>query len=139
MKNKSIQFTALLCLMFSMLHFTACKKDEAQDDDLNDHDKPVITMTSPSDSLMYNNGDTIRINGTVTDHSLHELLVTIVDNANDSVLYSQSPEVHDFTSYTIDMKWKAQVANHTNASVIVVAEDHNSNISSDTIQVHIMP
>ena len=87
---------------------------------------------------MYNNGDTIRIRGTVTDNSLHELLETIVD-ANDSILYSQAPVVHDLTTYTINMDWKSQVANHTNASVIVVAEDHNTNVASDTIHIHIMP
>jgi hypothetical protein len=37
------------------------------------------------------------------------------------------------------MDWKSQVANHTNASVIVVAEDHNANVASDTIHIHIMP
>ena len=77
--------------MLSMLHFTACKKDDDHDHSSStDTDKPVITMSSPSDSMMYNNGDTMYIKGTVTDNSLHELLVTVLD-ANDSILYSQAP------------------------------------------------
>ena len=125
--------------LLSLLTMNACKKDDDHDHSSStDSDKPVITMSSPSDSMMYNNGDTMYIKGTVTDNSLHELLVTVTD-ANDSILYSQAPVVHDLTSYTIDMSWKTQVGNHTNASIIVVAEDHNANISSDTIHVHIMP
>lgn len=137
---KSIKLNLTL-LAIVAIAFSSCKKeeDDHSHDTTSDNTKPVITISSPTSTAMYNNGDTIKIRGTVTDNSLHELLIKIVDDANGTVLYSTAPTVHDLTTYSFSANWKSSVTDHTNASVIVMAEDHSSNVSSDTVHVHIMP
>lgn len=138
---KSIKLNLILVAVLAIA-FTSCKKDEDDDhshDSSTDTSKPAITISSPASTAMYNNGDTIKIRGIVTDNSLHELLIKIVNDANGAVLYSTAPTVHDLTSYSFSADWKSSVTDHTNASVIIMAEDHASNVSSDTVHVHIMP
>ncbi len=136
-KHMKLIYSILLLSVFA----TACKKE----DDDHDHDtttdttKPVITINSPSNMAMYNNGDTVKIRGTVTDNSLHELLIRIVKDSDGSELFRSTPTVHDLTSYSINENWKSAVTDHTNASIIISAEDHGSNVGSDTVHIHIMP
>lgn len=132
------------CILFlAAAQLSSCKKevdhDHQHNDDASDKVKPTVVISTPSSLQMYNNGDTIKIRGLVSDASLHELLIKIVKDSDNSVLYSETPTVHDLTSFTLNSNWKSAVSDHTNASVIVVAEDHNSNVGSDTVKIHIMP
>ncbi|HEY1045826.1 MAG TPA: hypothetical protein VGF79_05265 [Bacteroidia bacterium] len=137
---KSIKLNLILLAVLAIA-FSSCKKeeDDHSHDSTSDTSKPVITISSPVSTAMYNNGDTIKIRGKVTDNSLHELLIKVVNDANGAVLYSTAPTVHDLTTYSFSVDWKSSVTDHTNASIIVLAEDHSSNVSSDTVHVHIMP
>ena len=126
--------------MLASTQLNSCKKeDDHHDDDANDHDKPSVVISTPSNLQMYNNGDTIKIRGLVSDASLHELLVKIVNDSDSSVLYSETPTVHDLNTYSLNLNWKSAVSIQTNASVIVVAEDHNLNVGSDTVKIQIKP
>ncbi|MCC6818416.1 MAG: hypothetical protein IT245_05970 [Bacteroidia bacterium] len=134
--------TSFKLILLSSLIFTACKKE----DDDHDHDhsttdtsKPTITMSSPTNMKMYNNGDTVKIIGLVEDASLHELVVKIIKDSDGSVLFQATPTVHDLTSYSINQSWKSQVSDHTNATVVILAEDHSANVASDSLHIHIMP
>ena len=126
-------------LSLAATQFFSCEKDEAHHDDVSDSIKPTVVISTPSNLQMYNNGDTIKIKGLVSDASLHELMVKIVKDSDNSVLYSETIYAHDLTTYALNSNWKSAVTDHTNASVIVVAEDHNSNVGSDTVKIHIMP
>ncbi len=138
--SKSIKTALYFISIMSLIQLSSCKKeDDHHDDDANDHDKPSLAINTPSNLQMFNNGDTIKIRGLVSDASLHELLVKIVNDSDNSVLYSETPTVHDLTTYSLNSNWKSAVSNHINASVIVVAEDHNANVGSDTVKIHIMP
>jgi hypothetical protein len=125
----------------SMLSFSACKKEEDDDHDHTTADtvKPALSISSPTDMKVYYSGDTVWIKGSVSDASLHELLIKITKDSDGSVLFSEAPVVHDMTSYAINTFWKSQVSDHSNAKVIVLAEDHSGNVSSDTVRIHIMP
>lgn len=139
---KNIKINSLLsALLIGIMMLSACKKEEDDHDhnSAGDKDKPVITLTTPVNLQMYNNGDTVKIKGTLTDASLHELLIKITNDANGSILFQDAPLVHDLTTYNINSAWKSAVTDHTNATVVVLAEDHSSNVASDTIHIHIMP
>jgi altronate dehydratase len=132
------------CILFlAAIQLNSCKQEDDLDhqhnDDASDKVKPTVVISTPSSLQMYNNGDTIKIRGLVSDASLHKLLIKIVKDSDNSVLYSETPTVHDLTTYTLSSTWKSAVTDHTNASVIVVSEDHNSNVGSDTVNIHIMP
>lgn len=133
--------TQLFSIFFSLvLVVTSCKKeDDDHDHSSTDTTKPAVSISSPAAMQVYNSGDTVRIKGIVTDASLHELLIRIVKDSDQTELFRATPVVHDLTSYTIDTYWKSAVTDHTNASLIISVEDHSSNIGSDTVHIHIMP
>lgn len=142
MKNqKKIFNLALLAATVCLVFISACKKDKEPDDDHDPNDKtvPVLTIQSPTDLQMYNNGDTVWIKGTLTDNSLHECYIALKNNADSSILFEQSPTVHDLTSYDINTFWKSSVKDHTNATLTITAQDHNSNVVTKTVAIHIMP
>ena len=130
---------AVIVLSLLLAQLISCKKDEAHHDDVSDSIKPTVVISAPSNLQMYNNGDTVKIRGLASDASLHELMLKIVKDSDNSVLYSETINAHDLTTYALNSNWKSAVTDHTNASVIVVAEDHNSNVGSDTVKIHIMP
>lgn len=142
MKNpKKIFNLALIAAAACLLAINACKKHDDHDDDHDPNDKtiPVLTIQSPTNMQMYNNGDTVWIKGTLTDNSLHECYMVIKKNADSSILFEQSPTVHDLTSYDINAFWKSSVKDQTNATLTITAQDHNSNVVTKTVGIHIMP
>jgi hypothetical protein len=148
LKNKSIMTisktlkTALYFVsIMALIQLSSCKKEDnhQHNDDDSDKVKPTVNISTPSNLQMYNNGDTVKIRGLASDASLHELMLKIVKDSDNSVLYSETINAHDLTTYALNSNWKSVVTDHTNASVIVVAEDHNSNVGSDTVKIHIMP
>lgn len=128
-------------LVLSLVLITACKKEEDDHDHVNttDTEKPVVNISKPTAMQVFYSGDTVRINATATDASLHEMVIKITKDSDGSVLFQETPTVHDLTSYTIDTYWKSQVSDHTNATLVILAEDHSSNVGSDTVHIHIMP
>lgn len=126
--------------LFVIAIFTSCnKEDDDHDHSSSDTTKPTVSISSPAAMQVYNSGDTVRIKGLATDASLHELLIRIVKDSDQTELFRATPVVHDLTSYSIDTYWKSSVTDHTNATLIISAEDHSSNIGSDTVRIHIMP
>jgi len=139
--TSQFSFKTSFIFFLAMFQLISCKKDDdhQHDVDTSDKVKPTVVINTPSNLQMYNNGDTIKIRGQVSDASLHELLIKIVKDSDHSVLFSETTNVHDLSAYTFNSNWKSVVSDHTNASVIVTAKDHNSNVGSDTIKIHIMP
>ncbi len=137
-KTTAIQFLGLACLAISV--FSSCnKEDDDHDHSTSDTAKPVIEISSPVSMKVYNSGDTVRLFAKVSDASLHELLVRIKNDATGEEYFRYTPEVHDMNYYEVDTYWVSKVTDHTNATVIVAAEDHNSNVDSASVNIHIMP
>ncbi len=136
-----LNYSMSVAILAATLSLNSCKKEEDDHghDDSSDKDKPVIAMTSPTAMQVFYSGDTVRIKGVVTDESLHEMMIKIIKDSDGSVLFTETPTVHDLKIYNINTYWKSQVSDHTNARLIVLAEDHNANVSSDTVRIHIMP
>ena len=135
----SLKTACVLSLAATQLISCEKEDDHQHNDDASDKVKPTVVISTPSNLQMYNNGDTVKIRGLASDASLHELMLKIVKDSDNSVLYSETIYAHDLTTYALNSNWKSAVTDHTNASVIVVAEDHNSNVGSDTVKIHIMP
>lgn len=139
MKKANLIQTTLVALATAGMFLQSCEKHKHDDDeDKNDHSIPVLNITSPTAMQMFNNGDTVWIKGTLTDNSLHECYISI-KNDKDSLLFESSPTVHDLSSYDINTFWKSAVSDHTNAVLKITAEDHNNNVVTDSVKIHIMP
>lgn len=131
---KKLIFSLLFLASFSVI-LSSCKKDEEE----TDTNAPLITVSSPSESAMFMNGDTVFIKANVTDASLHELLVKIQNTGTSEVVFTATPVVHDLTEYNLDTYWVSNVSDHSNMLLSIEAIDHNDNSSSKTVHFHVMP
>lgn len=130
MKNITMVFVACLSIY-------SCHKSDAVD-----KNPPVLTLNTPVSNATYTNGQVVSITGTITDESLHELLISITKDADGSTLFTPSnpPEVHDLTSYNINEKWTPTgFTTATSVTLKVSAEDHSSNITIKTIKFTLQP
>lgn len=99
-----------------------------------------FSIISPEVQSYYVGGDTIRIIGSVVgDSELYGLSVQLLNDANDSVMYTYSNEEH-LASYTFDQFYVNQVAEHMDVRLEVVAElDHDGNEAKKTMLLHLYP
>lgn len=109
--------------------FTACHD---HDHDENDTEAPVVTIESPAEGASLS-GE-VHVHGLVTDASLHELSIKVTRDDNNAVLLEVAPEVHDLTEYDFDEHFTAGLLSETNATLVVTAEDHNSNVTTKTVR-----
>jgi hypothetical protein len=110
----------------------ACSKSH---DSGNADPVPVLTLTSPVNNQVYANGDSVKIQGTITDNSLHSLTLTITNGSTS--LYSKTISVHDSTHYVINDGWKSSVTALTDATVSAVVEDHGGHVVTQSVSVKI--
>jgi hypothetical protein len=135
MKNNRF-FSILLMALILSFTFVACDKE----DDMTDKDAPVIILTEPVDGGEFANGEEIHIEGTVTDESLHEFKIEIKNNSTGAVLFSESPTVHDKTSYDFHTHYEVNgITEHTEATLTIEVADHSDNITKKTLTVHLKP
>jgi hypothetical protein len=129
MKFKFLIASALLISVFA-----ACKKDDDKDSKA-----PVVTISSPTEGESIS-GE-VHIEFSVTDKSLHELLVTVTDDATGDTLYmpAEDPEVHDLTSYDFHDHFTPTVAAETNVTLNVLAEDHSDHATTKTLKFKVKP
>jgi hypothetical protein len=122
-----------ICIGIAVL-FASCNKHSE-----NDMSAPVLTITAPAANQVYATGANVIISGTVTDNSLHELVITITNTATSAVLYTKTISVHDLSSYSINESWVNNVTAITNATVKVEVEDHDSNHIEKMVQIILNP
>jgi len=100
---------------------------------------PEISILSPVDSEEFNSGDSVRVHVMVThDDDLHHVELTLINTSLgvdvwDTLIHENAQ------SFMFDQKWLAEVTDHTDMRLRVVAEDHNENMASDSVHFHLMP
>ena len=99
-----------------------------------------FSITSPEVQSYYLGGDTIRITGSVVgDFELDGLSIQLLNDANDSVLFSYSNEEH-LTSYNFNQFHVNQVTEHMDVRLEVIAElDHHGTEAKKTMLLHLYP
>lgn len=110
--------------------FATCKKDKQPEPaavPVDDLTTPVITLSSPADSSIYHNGDTIFMSGSVTDNDLHAGIIEIKDDTTSSVYYSTAPYVHGLHTAVINFYWVVNVSQNSKATLTVSYTDHYPN------------
>ena len=124
---------------------TACSKgggateDELHIIDSSDTTMPVIEINSPSDNQVFTSGDTIKVEGKVTDNGLYRGSIRITNDANDALIKEQLYEIHGFQLYNFSLAYKTAAAVVTNYTVTVQYEDHGLNVSVKTVKVKVNP
>lgn len=110
----------------------ACKKE-------SDSENPVITILSPATNQEFESADSVTINFKVEDVDLHEVGFTVIKKGTTDTLYFiAASHTHD-NPLIINQKYFIPVTAHTDATLIVNAEDHNGNTASKSVNFHIHP
>lgn len=79
--------------------FGACRKTHGPS-------QPVITLTSPHDTLVIQAGDTVLISGSVTDtKNLHELFISFQNRNDGTFILNSTPYVHGLKQYEFRYSW----------------------------------
>jgi hypothetical protein len=94
---KAIQ--KLLCIAMVVL-VTSCKKQSDEDTSF-----PTLLLQLPVVNQVSAAGDIVNIAISVTDNSLHELTINIINSASHAILNNKVISVHALTSYTINESW----------------------------------
>ena len=113
----------LLTLAITLtISITSCKTEDT------DTNPPVITLTTPVSEQDYAIGDTIFIQGDVTDNeALHELMIMLHKQETGEVVMHYTPVVHDMESFHIDTFFVPTDAVHIHYHLKVEAWDHDNN------------
>lgn len=118
--SMKIQIFAIVAL----LELSACKDKEA----------PVLSITNPVEGTSYPKSTPLSITGKCTDHSMHEMTLTLTDDSTNDVLFTYSPTVHDKSSFDISTVWQTP-SDSKSGRVTLNCEcvDHEDNQAVKTI------
>ena len=130
--------SAIILATAALLMLAACEKEHHHHDD-SDTAAPALSINSPTQMQVFNQGDTLFIKGTLSDASLHELSIRLTNDKDSSLLFSASPVVHGLSTYTLNSFWVCNVQDHTNATLRITAHDHSENKTEVLRAIHIMP
>jgi hypothetical protein len=151
MKKKNLNFTEMnwsktlfiLCVATAIIAGACSKGGEATQDphttDFSDSTTPVVELYTPTDNQVFTSGDTIKVDGKVTDNSLYRGSIRITNDANNSVVLEQLYEIHGFQLYNFHIEYKTMVTAVTNYTVTVQYEDHGLNNGIQTAKIKINP
>lgn len=141
-----IKFFYFIVIGATALSLASCSKvgAEGEDDpdaiDQSDNVFPVINATKPSANQVYRSGDSIIVEGTVTDEKkMYKGKVQIKNDANGLMVAEDYYETHFLQAINFRLAYKAIVTASTDFSVVLEFQDHGMNIVSATIKVKVDP
>lgn len=124
-----IKFISLLATAL-VISFTSCKHEQ-------DDTSPVITLSNPTDEQDFAIGDTIFIEGDVTDNeALHELMIMLSKEETGEVVMHLMPVVHEMPSYHIDTFFVPVDTSHIHFNLVIDAWDHDNNTTELNYTLH---
>ena len=142
--KKYFYFTAILILTSVIMN--SCSKVGSEVDgsldaiDLDDNIFPVITVSKPTANQEYISGDSIIVEGKVTDDKIvYKGKVQIKNDANNLVMADSFYESHFLQAINYRLAYKAVVSVPTDFSILVEFRDHGDNVSTATIKVKVNP
>ena len=100
----------------------------------------MITVSKPTANQVYISGDSIIVEGKVTDDKkMYKGKVQIKNDANNFVMAENYYETHFLPAINFRLAYKAEVTVPTDFSILVEFQDHGDNTSTATIKVKVNP
>ncbi len=127
-------FSCFILILFSMALFS-CKNDH------HHHAKDAtITIISPTEGQVINQGDTVHINAVIVgEEILHGYEVYLRKKSDNSEIYSVDNHLHQQT-IEVHEHWVNNVDSHTEMVLeISVSLDHGGNKISKMVEFHCHP
>jgi len=108
--------------------------------DQNDDIFPTITVSKPTANQVYTSGDSIIVEGKVTDEkTLYKGKVEIKNDVNSFVAANGNYETHYLATMDYRLAYKALVTTPTDFTIRVEFQDHGANTSVITLKVKVNP
>jgi len=108
--------------------------------DQNDDVFPTITVSKPTANQVFLNGDSIIVEGKVTDDKIvYKGKVQIKNDTNNLVMAVDNYESHFLQVINYRLAYKAVVTVPTDFSILVEFQDHGANMSTTTLKVKVNP
>lgn len=127
MKIKNLFLSALILTAFAFAVSSCGHKNEA----------PVINLEEPDATSNLVLGDSIHIEGTVTDdESLHEMSITIT-NPSGGTVFQSFPTVHNLKTYDFHYHFTPLAAEVL--TLTIIAEDHEGESATKTATITVSP
>jgi hypothetical protein len=119
---------------------SAADTDDPYAIDNSDDVFPVIVVTRPMANQVYHSGDSIIVEGKVTDNKvMYKGRVQIKNDANGFMVADNYYETHFLQVLNYRLAYKAVVTAPTDFSVILEFQDHGGNPVSSTTKVKVNP
>ena len=141
MKKLFVTMLTVVCVIV-----IACSRTGAGDlEDLNAIDQsddvfPVINTTRPTANQVYISGDSIIVEGKVTDNKkLYKGKVLIRNDANSSTVAENYYETHFLSVMNFRLAYKTYVTATTDYTVLLEFQDHGLNTTTASIKVKVNP
>lgn len=122
-----------LALIGAITFTSSCKKKDT------DSSAPTLVIDEPAAGETVTVGDSLHIEGTVTDASLHELNIKVTKNSNGATVFNSDPVVHDLTTYFFHAHYAPVLSDTGACTVTVTVADHSENITKKTVTVTVLP
>ena len=129
-----------------MLFITGCSKvGGSPDEDIHviDHSDnvfPVLAVNKPLNNQVLNNGDTIFVEGKVSDDkTMYKGRIKISDDGNGFGLKEEFFETHVLQTINFNTFYKANVTTVSDFTVLVEFEDHGLNKVFVSLKVKVNP
>ena len=106
---------------------------------INDTISPVITINKPLADQAFSSGETITIEGKVTDQGLYRGKIQILNTANNTIVKEQAYEIHGLPEYSFSLSHITSVSSITDYTITVWFQDHGLNITSKSLKVKVNP
>ena len=133
-------------IILATVIITSCNKvgypeeDSIDAIDQNDDVFPTIIVSKPTANQVYASGDSIIVEGRVTDDKIvYKGKVQIKNDASNSGVADSYYESHFLKAIDYRLAYKAIVTAPTDFSILVEFQDHGANMSTTTIKVKVNP
>lgn len=118
----------------------AAEEDDPDEIDQSDNVLPIINAIRPTANQVYRSGDSIIVEGNVTDEKkMYKGKVQIKNDANGLMVAENYYDTHFLQSISFRLAYKAIVAASTDFSVLIEFQDHGMNTATATIKVKVDP
>lgn len=122
------------------LFITGCSKSGDTTDEVSDNIFPVLVVNKPVNNQVLNNGDTIFVEGMVSDERMmYRGRIKISDDGTGFVVKEEFFETYVLQTINFNVFYKTNVVVMTDYTVLVEFEDHGLNKVYVTLKVKVNP
>ena len=122
------------------LFITGCSKSGDTTDEVSDNIFPVLVVNKPVNNQVLNNGDTIFVEGLVSDdRMMYRGRIKISDDGTGFVVKEEFFETYVLQTINFNVFYKTNVVVMTDYTVLVEFEDHGLNKVYVTLKVKVNP